>query len=213
MRFSALTPLRAFMSIFAVGLALAAAPVAAQQEATDAESTARSHTAGLVLNLHLQGGSLSTEGGSNSGGGAGAMIGYGVSPKVLIFLQVDAAEVDLDADQDLQGSYGLVHSDLGVRYTFANPDRAFVPYLAGAFTGLFAGAEVLGLDVSVRGGGIRLGGGFGYYFVRQLALDVGLSFNFGSFTSVKVEDLERDLDDTKANTTRFEVGLSWYPQG
>ncbi len=205
---------RAMLLAAGLGAALffgSTVPGAAQEPAS--EAPARSHTAGLVLNLHLQGGSLATEESSNSGGGAGVMIGYGVSRKVLIFVQLDGSEIDIDGADDLQGSYGLVHGDLGVRYSFANPDGAFVPYLTGAFTGLWAGAEVLGADVTLQGGGVRLGGGFGYYFIRQLALDVGLSFNFGSFNTFKIENTSFDLDNPKANSTRLEVGLSWYPQG
>ena len=60
--------------------------------------------------------------------------------------------------------------------------------------------------------GLRLGGGFGYHFIPQLALDVGLSFTFGTFNDLEIESVTLDIDDTKANTSRLDVGLSWYPQ-
>lgn len=195
---------------FALALLLVAAP--GLLSAQDGDAPARSHTSGLVLNLHLQGGALSTDAGTNNGGGGGLMVGYGVSRKVLIFLQWDGSEIDLE-DEDLQGSYGLGHGDLGVRYSFANQERAFIPYLTGAFTGLWAGAEIANRDVSLSGGGIRLGGGFGYYFIRQLALDVGLSFTFGSFSNLKIENVTLDVENVGVTTSRLEVGLSWYPQG
>lgn len=196
-------------------LVLGASP--AQLQAQDEEAPARSHTRGLLLNLHLTAASLSTDGGSDSGGGAGVTIGYGVSRKVLLYLQFDGASVDIK-DRDFEGSYALGHGDLGIRYSFANESKPLVPYLTGAFTGLFAGADIQtsafgSTDVSLRGGGLKLGGGFGYYFIRQLALDVNLTFTLGQFSDLTIENVTIDFENTQANTSRLEVGLSWYPQG
>lgn len=196
-------------------LALAAAPGASV--AQDEEARPRSHTRGLLLNLHVSAASLSTDGGSDSGGGGGVTIGYGVSRKVLLYLQFDGAAVDI-RERGFEGRYGLGHGDLGIRYSFANESKPFIPYLTVAFTGLFAGADIRtsafgSTDVSLRGGGLKLGGGFGYYFVPQLALDANLTFTLGQFSDLTIENVTIDFDNTKANTTRLELGLSWYPQG
>lgn len=136
---------------------------------------------------------------------------------MLLYVQFDGASVDI-RDDDFEGSYGLGHGDLGIRYSFANGSKPFIPYLTGAFSGLFAGADIQtsafgSTDVSLRGGGLKLGGGFGYYFVPQLALDLNLTFTLGQFSDLTIENVTIDFENTKANTSRLEMGLSWYPQG
>lgn len=178
----------------------------------------RSNTAGFMAGLHLNGSALAYEGGSTeSGGGLGLVLGYGFSPKLQLYLNVDAANVDI-ADSDIGGSYTLGHGDLGLRYSFANPARAWVPYLTAAFTSRIASADIDNnllstTEVSISGPAGTVGGGLQYFFSERLALDVGLLFSAGKFNTVKIGSISVDVDDAdNSNSTRFNIGLKFYPQ-
>jgi hypothetical protein len=175
----------------------------------------RSHTQGFLLGLDLNGASLDVEDGDKeSGGGGGLTIGVGVSRMVQLFLRGDLSAIDI-SNPDIQGSYGLILIDLGVRVSFGGPEHRFVPYVLGALTGMTASADVevgpvLSTNVKVTGGGATLGGGFQHYFKPGLALDVGLLLTTGSFTDVEVGSLSREIDELDASAARLDVGLTWY---
>jgi len=191
---------------------LTTAPVLAAQSAN------RSNTRGFMVGAHLNGSSLSYEGGDQeSGGGIGLAIGYGFSPRVQLFFNVDAANVDI-GDADIGGTYALGHGDLGIRYTFAKATQRWTPYLSAAFTSRLATADVeTGVlsttEVSISGPAFTVGGGVQYFFSERLALDAGLLFSSGKFNTIKVGSISVDVDDVDNSTSaRFNVGLKFYPQ-
>ncbi len=197
-----------------LGLALAAVPALHGQSS----ASGRSNTGGFMIGGHLNGSALSFEGAdTESGGGLGIAIGYGFTPKLMLYLNVDAAKVDI-ADTQIGGSYALGHGDLGIRYTFANSARAWVPYLNAAFTSRVASADVDNsltstTEVSISGPAVSVGGGVQYFFSERLALDAGLIFSGGKFSTIKVGSISVDVDDAESsNSTRFNIGLKFYPQ-
>jgi hypothetical protein len=134
-------------------------------------ASGRSNTGGFMIGGHLNGSALSFEGAdTESGGGLGIAIGYGFTPKLMLYLNVDAAKVDI-ADTQIGGSFALGHGDLGIRYTFANSARAWVPYLNAAFTSRVASANVDNsltstTEVSISGPAVSVGGGVRGNFLR-----------------------------------------------
>lgn len=205
----------ALARIAALALFAAAAPSLHAQ-------TARSNTRGIMFGAHLNGSALTYEKqDTESGGGAGITMGWGFTPKLQVFLNVDAAKVDIkvspgngqDPDIDVGESYALVHGDIGLRYSFANPSRAFVPYVSAAFSTRAATAEVLGEDVSISGPAFTVGGGIQYFFTEKLALDAGLLFSTGKFDTVKIGNVTIDgIDSETSNTTRVNIGVKFFPQ-
>lgn len=175
----------------------------------------RSQTRGLILGANLSSASLEVEGGNREeGGGGGFIVGWGLSDRVALFLRADAASIEV-SNPDIDGEYTLAIVDLGARYSFRGPEHRFIPYIAGALSGMTASAEVyatpiLSSDVALRGGGLTLGGGFDYFFNRSLALDVQLLFTGGAFNEVKVGRLTTEIDGLDANAARLNLALTWF---
>lgn len=177
---------------------------------------ARSNTRGLLLGVNAAGGSLKVEeGDSESGGGGGITVGWGVSRMIAIFLRGDIARVDI-TDPDVEGSYSVGIADLGVRISFRAPEDRFIPYITAAFSAQRATAEVfftptIGSDISIRGPGFTLGGGFMHFFAEQIALDVSLLLTSGRFTEVQIGSVSADIGDLDSQAARLDIGLAWFP--
>jgi hypothetical protein len=176
-----------------------------------------STTRGFNVGLHLSGASLDLENGDrHHAGGAGLIVGYGINRTIEVFLQLDAAEFDVD-DTEVQGKWAMGHGDLGVRFHFANSLRTWVPYLQAAIGGRAVGVEdavVNGqpaTDVEFFGGTFSLGGGIMFYFNQTLAADLQLLWSGGEFTEIKVDDVTVGGLEIEAQSTRFNVGVSWWP--
>jgi hypothetical protein len=153
---------------------------------------------------------------TESGGGIGFGIGYGFTSSLALFLNLDAATIKPTGDDP---DYTLRHVDLGGRYTFGGSAARWRPSVDAAVGMRLAGwDEFSGVsrDVEMSGTSFNIGGGVGYYFNPSLALSMGLRLGFGSFTDLKVNGttISLDKDDRlSATTSRFNVGLAWYPSG
>ena len=107
--------------------------------------------------------------------------------------------------------------DLGVRVSFANPQRAVVPYLHGAFSARSASAEITdgnqSADISLTGPSFSFGGGAQYFLSPRLALDAGLTISTGKFDKIKLDGESADIPEAGNSTTgRINVGVKFYPQ-
>ncbi len=196
----------AFFLVAAIGLT--AGPLSGQ----------KSTTRGLNLGFHLQGASLAVQDGDpDGGGGAGFRIGYGVNRIITLYFEADGVSVDSEGSDEFQGTWTLAHADLGVRFHFASTLRSWVPYLDVAIGGRGASVKDIivsgeeGTDVSFSGGAFSFGGGIYAYFKQTLALDVGLKFSGGKFTEVDVGAFSVNNLDIDANSTRFKIGIVWWP--
>jgi opacity protein-like surface antigen len=190
--------------------ALLLLPVAALAQ----ESTTR----GLNIGIHLSAASLTVEGEErNDAGGAGISVGYGLNRNFSLFLQVDGARFDDQATANLEGDWTLGHIDLGLRYSFANSLRKWVPYVQGAldFRAVKVSDPVVdGSDreeAELSGTGITLGGGLTYYFTEAFALDAQLLWTAGEFNTLRVENVSVTGFDVDADSGRFNLGISWWP--
>jgi hypothetical protein len=178
----------------------------------------KSTTRGLNLGLHLEAASLSVENGDrDAGGGLGFRAGYGLNRIITLYFEADGVSVESEGSDVFQGTWTLGHVDLGARFHFANTLRSWVPYLdvaVGARAATVNDVEVDGEDrgdVSFSGGSFSLGGGIYVYFSQTLALDVGLKFSGGEFTEVDLGAVSFNDLDIDADSSRFKVGVVWWP--
>jgi hypothetical protein len=177
----------------------------------------RSTTRGFTVGAHLQGASLSVDGGEpDDGGGIGVRAGYGFNRRFTGYLEIDGVVFDTP-NPDFGGYWGLAHVDLGVRFHFANSLRRWVPFLEGAF-----GAQALDLDratvdgevvddVHISGGAASLGGGVSFFATETLAIETVLKVSAGSFDQITVGNVTRSGMDVEATSTRLKIGIAWWP--
>ena len=205
------------------GMRMAALAVAAMLmliPATGSAQEVKSGTKGFMANVHLNGTSVSSDDlESESGAGVGVDLGYGFTQALMIFVSADAARLTAD-DEFLEGEYGLAHIDVGGRFSFANPARAFVPYVQAGFTGLGVGMEIEsedennGIDIELQGRGFMVGGGVLYFFSPKFAADLGLKWTSGTFTEGEVDNEPFEFEDDEEvdmTSMRFNLGISWFP--
>jgi len=181
--------------------------------ATSQESTTR----GLLFGLHLGGASLAIEDSErSSGGGAGIALGYGINRHFTILVQGDWSSIDVRNQPDVDGTWATSHLDLALRFNFANGLRSWVPYLQGGVGSRFVSVEeVLTTSpvdgvITFSGGSVTFGGGIMLYANQNLAFDLGLLFSGGKFTDAEVGDLTTGGLDIDAQSTRFNLGVSWW---
>ena len=181
----------------------------------DAQS---STTRGFNAGIHFTGSSLVVESSDRyNAGGAGLWLGYGFNRTVELFVQADGTKFDVN-DAVVTGDWTMGHADLGVRFHFANSLRSWVPYLQAAVTGRAVevqNGEVNNVaqadNVSMVGGGITLGGGIVFYFNESLGVDLQLLWTGGTFTTIEAGNVSFNNLDLEAQSTRFNIGLSWWP--
>ena len=200
---------------FCFSLALAAAVVALLFSTADNAQAQRSNTRGIFLNAHLNAASIGydeDEFDTQTGGGLGVQIGYGVSNLITLFLGVDGSVMSND---DVEDSFTLTHVDLGAQFNLGKPRSAARPYGVIALTfrqATFEFDNANAPEVDFSGGGLTLGGGLKYFLSRALALDVGLNLTFGQFSDVEVGGVTiNNALDINATSGRLAVGLSWFP--
>jgi hypothetical protein len=202
---------RTSLSRIALGAAFflfLAMPLAAQ------ESTTR----GLHLGFHLQGASLKVEGSDPAGGGgAGFRVGYGINRIVTLFLEADGVTVEAGDPDIFAGEWALGHGEFGARFHFANSLRSWVPFLEAAIGGRAASVKSVTAgnasweDVNVSGGVFSVGGGIYTYFTETVALELDIRFSGGRFTKIDLGPLSLDNLDIDASSSRFKVGIVWWP--
>jgi hypothetical protein len=199
-------PIRAVV-LAAVTAGMTALPGVSQQ----------STTRGFTVGAHIQGASLSVDGGDpDDGGGFGVRAGYGFNRRFTGYLEVDGVVFDVP-NPDYGGYWGLAHVDLGVRFNFANSLRRWVPFLEGAF-----GAQALDVDratvdgevvddLHISGGSASLGGGVSFFATETLAIEVLLKLSGGSFDKIRVGSVTRSGLDVEATSSRLKIGIAWWP--
>ena len=137
--------------------------------------------------------------------------GYNFTRNFGVIFGLSGATIDDRGTEDFR----VGHADLGARASF--PGRsAFVPYLELALTALSADFDVQvqgqRREVELEGGGLTLGAGLNYFFSRRVAFDGSLRFTGGKFTKIQIDDRDAgDVDDVDVNTSRLNLGISFYP--
>lgn len=170
---------------------------------------------GFFLGAALNGSSLEADdldSDRESGGGLLLHGGFGFNPNLALFLDVNAAQMENDANE----TWYLSHADFGLRYHFAGGGRRFVPYLEGAVTAWMGSQDNADIgtgtqeDLEISGTGYTLGGGILYFFSSRLALLGGLKWTKGEFNEVKFGNVTVEGFDIDATSTRLNIGLTWF---
>jgi hypothetical protein len=177
----------------------------------------RSTTRGFTLGVHLQGASLKVEDADPSGGGgAGLRVGYGFNRNFTGYIEADGITFDIE-NSDFGGEWSMAHVDLGLRYSFANSLRRWVPFVEGAIGTRAVRLENATVDsVSVgrlnfTGGAASLGGGVGFFVSEKLAIESLVKFTGGTFREVEAGNMSVNDLDIEASSFRFKIGLAWWP--
>ena len=143
---------------------------------------------------------------TQSGGGMGLNLGYGFNETVAAYIEFSGAEIDPDEGEN----YVLAHVDLGAIFTVGAPTSKLKGNFMVALNGRAFELDQPGLDVEGSGGGLTAGGGILYFFSRSVALDLNLLLSFGEITEIKVNRFTADTN-LDATSSRFNLGVAWYP--
>jgi opacity protein-like surface antigen len=195
-------------------LAVPAAAIA-QQAATPV----RAKTEKLMLSFALGGVSLSSdefEDDPESGGGFSAQLGWGFTRRFTLLVDASAGVLDSDDEE-----FVLIHFDLLGRFNFANPQRPLVPFIEGGLTARVAGQDDIVIvdedggsqevDLEISGGGFTFGGGLQYHVAPSVSFGASLRFTVGEFSTVKINNVSVDGFELDANSTRLNIGVTWWP--
>jgi len=150
------------------------------------------------------------------GGGLGVMAGYELNRAVTAFASLDVAKQNSGVNW-MEGSFGLVHAEMGVRVELSQTNPQSVPYLLAALGRRAIGARVYSFDddevydVSFTGMMLSVGGGLQYALSPKFSLDGGVEFGVGTFDHY---DVDGDIGTVSANTStsiRVRAGVVWRP--
>lgn len=206
-----------------IRLALLAVAIAAPISAAQAQRGSHGRatpvaSTGLMLNVHafttpgfgIKGNDLAGEISTSLGPGVGARIGYGITPRYMVYAGADIAR--LGAGNGLEGHWGFGLFEVGGRMSFPSARSILTPYITASVGWRGIAAEVGNAgDVSFDGMTFGAGGGLQYQVSPQLALDGNLTFGYGKFGSYEDPIQTADLDVDNTLTTQVRVGVNWYP--
>jgi hypothetical protein len=196
------------------------APPAPAPKRAEARPHPRTNTSGLMLGLAFDASSIRSDdlnSSTESGPGAAALIGWGVTKNFAFILDVSGARIS-----SLAGDYDLGHVDIGGRWHFVNRS-AFVPFAEVGYAGRAATKQGAILsdgqgntytgDLSILGAGVSVGGGLEYFPTPGLALGGAFKWTSGQFTRVRFDNVTVDGLQVDATSARFNLGVTWYPMG
>lgn len=157
---------------------------ASEPRVTSLRQQVPSSTTGLYVRGYVSGNGVSGGGGTVSGRGFGAKLGYGFNPLLTVYVGADVFSVGVES---------IAYVDFGAQFNFRAGEAALVPYADLALSGI-------GDDAGNGGAGVTGGGGVKYFLSPGFALDGGLFLNASS--------LEGGGSVTGA---RLHLGVSWFP--
>ena len=178
-----------------------------------------SKTSGLLLGAHIEGASLKVEDAERSnGGGGGAIVGWVFGNGLGVFAQFDRSNVDVRNQPGVDGSWGISQFDAGLRYYFKRPQSTVVPYVQAAGTFRDVRVEEIegspGSVVDVTGLGFTGGAGVDLHITPSVAFEFALLFTFGSLEDAELDGTPLpDFEAVSAQSSRFNIGLTWWPTG
>jgi hypothetical protein len=150
------------------------------------------------------------------GGGLGIMAGYELNRAVTAFASLDVAKQNSGVSW-MQGSFGLVHAELGIRANLSQTNAQSKPYLMAAIGKRAIGARITDFDeddvydLAFSGTMLSFGGGLQYLLSPKLALDGGVELGLGAFDHY---DADGDIGSVSVNastTIRVRAGVVWRP--
>ena len=218
---------------FALAALTLAAPSSAQRPtghssaapaAKAAESTSDALPSGFMLGVHSVavpglaiGGGAGQNGEFNTtfGAGGGATVGYAFNGVVALFTTIDLAKQNTGPSDTPQGSWGLVHMELGARANLPL-GSATTPYVTAGYgtralaaKATFEDGETS--DVSISGKYFSVGAGVEHPIGRTLSLDGNVGVAFGKFSHFKTGTDEWDETVNSTRSISMRLGITWRP--
>lgn len=150
------------------------------------------------------------------GGGAGAMLGYGFTPMFSGFVSFDVAKQG-SGMSDLQGSFGLVHFEIGARANLPVANPRVLPFVSLAVGRRALGAYITDhineeeYDATFSGGMLALGGGVQYLLSPSKTLEAALELGTGSFGNLDIDGEREPVSVRRSTSTRLRAGMVWRP--
>jgi hypothetical protein len=184
-----------------------------------------SRTRGFVLGVHsvaapgvsITGDDIDGEFKTDFGMGAGVTLGYGFTRMLTAYASLDIAKQRF-ANTDYDGAtFGLGHIEAGVRANLPLGTTTTVPYVGASIGRRSLGARVYDAveerdyDMTLSGMSYGIGGGVEHFFSPTMALDLGLSANFGRFDKYAADGEKETGDVNGSRTIRMRVGVTWRP--
>ncbi len=143
-------------------------------------------------------------------------LGWGFNHTFSAFTRLDLAKQKTAPTDTPEGSWGLVHMEVGARANVPLGTAATVPYVTASFggralasTATFEDGETA--DVSLSGKFFGVGAGIEHAISRSMAIDGGVDFGFGKFSHVKVGDEQSDDPVDPTTSVRLRLGVTWRP--
>lgn len=223
------------LQVAGIGLAALATSNAARAQSPARSNSARvnerrstaddSRTRGFVLGVHsiaapglsITGDDIDGEFKTNLGMGAGVSLGYGFTRTLTAFASLDVAKQKFaNTDYD-NATFGLGHIEAGLRANVPLGTPTTVPYLSASVGRRSVGAHVRDVvaeddyDMSLSGMSYGVGAGVERFFSPSMALDLGVSANFGKFDKFDSDDQKATADVNGSRTIRMRVGVNWRP--
>ncbi len=150
----------------------------------------------------------------------GIQLGYGLTSRWLVYLNVDRSDHNTNNDFVARGLTSLHHVDIGVRHHFHLENERLIPYanLGVGMRQLYAkhARDTLNADRTVRivltARALSPGGGVHYFFSENFAVDGNLQLGIGAFNRVSPRGPRgRDLKTDSDMSFRLRVGIAWFP--
>ncbi|MEO7995911.1 MAG: hypothetical protein ABI852_00630 [Gemmatimonadaceae bacterium] len=200
----------------------------------------RSDTRGFVFGAHLLGNKLASPyTRAENDLASGAMVGYGITRQIMLYAGVDAGSgstVAYEQPQNLEGDDLLrplgasiryepgtvqpfltgrtstLHVDVGARYSYAAPTRAWIPFVDVAATNRRVTTHAYGRVFHSSGMATTIGTGLQYFIDSRFALEGAVHFATGKYNKQESTDFKETFDRVfKTETTRFSGGVRYYP--
>jgi hypothetical protein len=181
-------------------------------------------TKGFVLGVHsiaapglsVTGEDIDGEFKTDFGMGAGVMLGYGFSRTLTAYASLDIAK-QRSAATDYDATFGLGHIEAGVRANVPLGTPGTIPYVSANIGRRAIGAHVYDTelehdyDMTLSGMSYGVGGGIEHFFSPTMALDLGVSANFGRFNHYDGDGEKATADVNGSRTVRMRIGVNWRP--
>jgi hypothetical protein len=155
--------------------------------------------------------------GTSLGPGAGALVGYGFNKTFSAYASLDLAKQSTAGGMRPNGSFGLVHFEVGGRANLPIKHPKLLPYASAAIGNRGLGARVYDeaqdeeFNWTMSGAFFALGGGAQYFLSPKTSLDGGITLGLGSFSRW---DYDGDIDTwhvNRTNSVRVRAGMTWRP--
>ena len=215
------------VAITTANVTLAQGPARSNSARIDDRRTTpdESRTKGFVLGVHsvaapgisITGDDIDGEFKTNFGMGAGVSLGYGFTRTLTAFASLDVAKQKFANTDYENATFGLGHIEAGLRATVPLGTPTTLPYLSASVGRRSVGAHVHDVvaeedyDMSLSGMSYGIGAGVEHFFSPTMALDLGVSANFGKFDKFKSDTDRATAEVNGSRTIRMRVGVNWRP--